>query len=222
VIDDPWVQYLVVRKDHPLTLAGAMAVAGAGAVRCRDRFRADPRWAEAFAAWEPRPRKVALRADAGDIERLRTTLDAEPVATTLGETLLALPPRRRSESEPLLAALRPYTDPPRPPADGAPAELEAGGPALVYVVRPGVLRTAGKAMAQAGHAALLCVRELGPHHPEAFAAWRAGGMAGALREVDDAEWAALRGSPDAVVVADAGLTQVEPGTETVIALPPTG
>lgn len=219
--DDPWVQYLVVRKDHPLTLAGAMAIAGAGAVRCADRFRADPSWADAYAAWERRPRKVALRADAGEMELLRATADGEPVATTLGDTLLALPPRRRSAREPLLAELRPYTDPPRAPAGTEPARLEASGPALAYVVRPGVLRTAGKAMAQAGHAALMCVREQGPRHPEAFAAWRAGGMGGTLREVDEEEWAALRASPDAVVVADAGLTQVEPGTETVIALPPT-
>jgi peptidyl-tRNA hydrolase len=218
VTADPWVQYLVVRKDHPLTLAGAMAIAGAGAVRCADRFRAHPRWADAYAAWEPRPRKVALRASPDELVELGGTLDAAPIATTLGETLLALPPRRRSAREPLLAALRPYTDPPR---GSATAELEGDGPPLVYVVRPGVLRTAGKAMTQAGHAALLCVRELEPRHPEAFAAWRAGGLRGELREVDDAEWAALRQSPDAVVVADAGLTQVEPGTETVIALPPT-
>jgi peptidyl-tRNA hydrolase len=222
VTDDPWVQYLVIRKDHPLTLAGAMAVAGAGAVRCWDRFRSDERWAEAFAAWEVRPRKVALRADAGEMEQLRGALDAQPVATTLGETLLALPPRRRSAREPLLAALRPYTDPPRPPAGGRAAELEADGPPLIYVVRPGILRTAGKAMAQAGHAALLCVRELEPRHSAAFAAWRAGGMAGELREAGEEEWTALRASADAVVVADAGLTQVEPGTETVIALAPTG
>jgi peptidyl-tRNA hydrolase len=30
----------------------------------------------------------------------------------------------------------------------------------------------------------------------------------------------VRADPDAVVVSDAGLTQVEPGTETVAALPP--
>jgi peptidyl-tRNA hydrolase len=41
-----------------------------------------------------------------------------------------------------------------------------------------------------------------------------------VREVDEARWAALREAADAVVVADAGLTQVQPGTETVLALPP--
>ena len=38
--------------------------------------------------------------------------------------------------------------------------------------------------------------------------------------VEPDHWAALRADPDAVVVEDAGLTQVAPGTETVLALPP--
>ena len=37
---------------------------------------------------------------------------------------------------------------------------------------------------------------------------------------DDATWAALRERADAAVIADGGLTQVEPGTETVIGLAP--
>jgi peptidyl-tRNA hydrolase len=91
---------------------------------------------------------------------------------------------------------------------------------MTYVVRPGVLRTTGKAMAQAGHAALMCADRLGPRHPDAFAAWRAAGMPGEVRVADLPRWAALRESPLSVVVADAGLTQVEPGTETVIAVAP--
>src|SRR5207237_1061009 len=97
-------------------------------------------------------RPLRARARAPRDGRARE-LDAITVETPLGTTLLCLPPRRRSESEPLLAALRPYTDGPRPTAAAAPPD----GPALVYVVRPDVLKTAGKAMAQAGHAALMCV-----------------------------------------------------------------
>jgi peptidyl-tRNA hydrolase len=214
---DPWVMYLVVRKDHPLTVAQAMALAGAGAVRCADRFRGTPEWAEAFRAWGVRPRKVALRADADEVATLRGELAAEPVETEHGVTLLALPPRRRSDSGPLVSALRPYTDPPRKGAD-TPAPGE--GPLLRYVIRPGVLRTAGKAMAQAGHAALMCADRLGAEHPEAFAAWRAAGAPGEVRVADLPRWAALRESRLSVVVADAGLTQVEPGTETVVAVAP--
>src|SRR5207247_11179185 len=112
--------------------------------------------------------------------------------------------------------LRPYTDGPRPQAPSEPARE----PALVYVVRPGVLKTAGKAIAQAGHAALMCVEELGERHRDGFAAWRRSGEPGDVRVADDAAWERLKGSDDAVVVRDAGLTQVEPGTETVLALAP--
>jgi peptidyl-tRNA hydrolase len=132
------------------------------------------------------------------------------VETELGVTLLALPPRLRSAREPLLAALRPYTDGPRPSEEPPPPD----GLRLVYTVRPGVLRTAGKAMAQAGHAALMAADTL---DPAAVAAWRAAGCPGAVEEAGDETWAALRAAPGAVVVADAGLTQVEPGTETVVA-----
>jgi peptidyl-tRNA hydrolase len=79
-----------------------------------------------------------------------------------------------------------------------------------------VIRTAGKAMAQAGHAALMAVDRFGPE----LDGWRAAGMPGAVRAVDADEWDRLRARPDAVVVQDAGLTQVEAGTETVVALPP--
>jgi peptidyl-tRNA hydrolase len=207
--DDPWVMYLVVRKDHPLSRRRAMTLAGAGAVRCADRFRPEPAWTDAFAAWQQRPRKVALRADATEMDAI-AQLGAEPVETELGVTLLALPPRLRSSSEALLASLRPYTDGPRPSEEPPPPE----GLHLVYTVRPGVLRTAGKAMAQAGHAALMAADAL---DPEAVSAWRAAGCPGEVEEVDDETWASRRAAPDAVVVADAGLTQVEPGTETVIA-----
>ena len=48
--------YYVVRSGVPFSLERAMASAGAAAVECVERFRADERWRE-------RPRKVALRAD---------------------------------------------------------------------------------------------------------------------------------------------------------------
>ena len=57
--------------------------------------------------------------------------------------------------------------------------------------------------------------------PEAAQRWREIEMAATVREVDDdEEWERLKAEPGAVVVRDAGLTQVEAGTETVIALAP--
>jgi peptidyl-tRNA hydrolase len=209
VSDDPLTMYYVVRKDVRLTLEQAMSLAGAAAVRCSDGLRGDPRFAGAFRAWSERPRKVALRASAEELDELRGELPGAFVE----ESVLCLPPMRKSDRPPLLAALRPFTDPPRPraPAERTPAER-----ALVYVIRPGVIRTTGKAMAQAGHAALMAADRLG----DRLAAWREAGMPGELRVVDDDAWQRLKREPDAVVVRDAGLTQVEAGTETVIALPP--
>jgi peptidyl-tRNA hydrolase len=199
--------YLVVRKDVPLGRGQAMALAGAGAVRCDDALAAAPAWAEAFRAWAERPRKVALRASAEELEALAGRLDG----VTAGDVLLCLPPRRRSASEPELAALRPYTDPPR----GATPPPAPEGPLLRYVVPDGVLRTTGKAMAQAGHAALECAHALGA----AAAPWLEAGCPGEVRVAQPGDWERVRALAP-VVVSDAGLTQVAPGTETVAAFGP--
>src|SRR3954470_19941681 len=104
--DDPWVMYYVVRKDAPLTLERGMALAGAGAVLCGDRFRDTERWA----AWAQRPRKVALRAGAEELDALRAQTDCVAVAAIP----LGPPPCRRSDRTPLVGDLKPYTDGPRP------------------------------------------------------------------------------------------------------------
>jgi peptidyl-tRNA hydrolase len=209
VSDDPLTMYYVVRKDVPLTLEQAMSVAGAAAVRCSDELREDPRFAPAFRDWGERPRKVALRASAEELDELR----AELPGAFLADALLCLPPMRKSDRPPLMAELRPFTDPPRPKD---PPEPQTAENALVYVIRPGVIRTTGKAMAQAGHAALMASERLGGR----LAGWREAGMPGVLRVVDEDAWKRLKREPGAIVVRDAGLTQVEAGTETVIALPP--
>lgn len=199
--DDPYAMYYVVRKDVPLTFGQSMDVAGAAAVRCLHELGHDPRYEQAFAAWHDRARKVALRAGAEEMEQVR----AETPCAVAGDVLLCLPPMRKSERTPLLAALRPFTDAPRP-KDPPPPPQE---PALVYVIRPGVIKTMGKAMAQAGHAAIAADEEKGlrPSPSRVVAA-------------TDEDWPVLRARPDAVVVTDGGHTQVAPGTETVIALPP--
>ncbi len=200
--------YYVVRKDARLWLSQAMALAGAAAVRCSDELRGDPRFEDLFAAWDRRPRKVALRASAEEIDALREGL----AGAWIEDTVLCLPPMRKSDRPALLEALRPFTDAPRPRDEPEPPASAA----LVYAIRPGVVKTTGKAMAQAGHAALLFAAE----QPRAADAWRAAGMPGEVREVDDEQWACLKADPRAIVVRDAGLTQVEAGTETVVALPP--
>jgi peptidyl-tRNA hydrolase len=179
-----------------------MASAGAAAVECVERFGADDRWRE-------RPRKVALRADGAEFDQVQ---DEEPCAVEQ-EVLLCLPPRRRSDRSALLEALHPFTDAPRPKGEAK----DDRSPTMAYVIRPGVMRTAGKAMAQAGHAALMCVETCGESERERFEAWRNAGRPGEL--ITDA-WERYREDPEAVTVSDAGHTQVAPGTETVIALVP--
>src|SRR5689334_13592614 len=151
--------YLVVRKDHAITMAEGMALAGAGSVRCADRFRDDDHWRDAFRDWTARPRKVALRATPEEFADLSNRFDSVCLESAFGPTLLALPPRRHDRVETELAALRPYTDPPRRARGEEDAETDDGVP-LRYVIRHGVLRTTGKAMAQAGHAALMAADRL--------------------------------------------------------------
>jgi len=194
--------YYVVRSGVPFSLERAMAAAGAAAVECVERFGADERWRE-------RPRKVALRADEAEFAQVQQ----EEECAVEQEVLLCLPPRRRSARSALLEALQPFTDAPRPKEP----EQDERSPTMAYVIRPGVMRTAGKAMAQAGHAALMCVEELGEAHQDRFEAWRAAGRAGELLTEG---WERYRDDPEAVTVSDAGHTQVAPGTETVIALVP--
>ena len=201
--DDPVAMYYLVRKDVPLSRNRAMALAGAGAVRCADELGDQP----CFGPWRERPRKVALRASPGELEELSGALPGIAVAGTL----VCLAPLRKSDRPPLLEALQPFTDAPRPTE---PDEPEPDP--LVYVVRRGVIKTAGKAMAQAGHAALAAVEK----HGERLAEWRERGLPGVARAADGEVWEELRRHPDAVVVEDAGHTQVAPGAEAGVALPP--
>src|ERR687895_387716 len=57
-MDDPLRMYLVVRRGAVTELARAGELAGAAAVACLR----EPAFAEAVAAWRPRPGKVCLRA----------------------------------------------------------------------------------------------------------------------------------------------------------------
>ncbi len=200
MIDDPYVLYLVVPRSESLPLPAALAGAARAAIACRDRFAADERWAEDFAAWRARSfRKVTLKARPGQWRRLVDELDCAVV-----DRVAALPPRRRSRRERLLAQMQAHTE----PAEPLPQALDAPPGAAVFVLRAGHGMSAGKAMAQVAHAALML-----PDDP----AWRAAGHPCAFAEIAPGAWAPLRARPGAVVVRDAGFTEVAPGTETVVA-----
>jgi peptidyl-tRNA hydrolase len=208
--------YYVVRSDRRLSFAQAMALGGAGAVACADRFRDSERWSTNFAAWQAAAfPKVALRADADRFAAL-ATIDAAPVPTQADPIALCLPPRRKSEREPQLIELAPFTDA-KLPVEPPPIPAEA---ALIYVIRPGVIKSMGKAIAQAGHAALAVTDEMAPTCQAELQRWRARGMASEVRLADEATWERLKADVECVVIRDAGYTQVPAGTETVLGIPP--
>lgn len=214
---DPPTMYYVVRKDRALSLGQAMSLAGAGAVLCAQQWRQAPAWAHAFAVWHEHSfRKVTLRADDIQFGCVRDELDCALLDGPDGETLLCSPPRQKSAREALLARLPAYTDAPRPDQQPAPPT----GPVMRYVVRAAVMKSMGKAMAQAGHAALMCADLLERAHGQAFTAWRENARAGVVLLGDDLDWAHVQAQTDCVVVRDAGLTQVQAGTATVLALVP--
>src|SRR5918999_4623863 len=97
-MDDPLRMYLVVRGGAVTELARAGELAGAAAVACVR----EPAFADAVAAWRPRPGKVCLRARSDG--QWRQVLE-QPHALA-GDAVAALPPRRRSQHGPLLERLQ--------------------------------------------------------------------------------------------------------------------
>ena len=81
----------------------------------------------------------------------------------------------------------------------------------------------GKLAAQCGHGALLLVdtdAALDPRYRDAIGRWQRDGAPVVVRVADAAEWAALKRDEDHCLVRDGGLTEVAPGSETVLALMP--
>jgi hypothetical protein len=197
--------YLVVRRGGVSGLAEAGPLAGAAAVACVRRFAPDPDHAEAFATWFQRPRKVCLRARPGEWRRLL----GEPHALA-GDTVLALPPRVRPERGALLDRMQAMTSSLEPP----PAELAKlpGAPALTYVLNPRAPMSSGKSLAQIGHAAVAAAAL-----PQ-LASWVEAGCPASVVLPSAATFDELADGPLAARVVDAGLTEVAPGTVTVLAL----
>ena len=76
--------------------------------------------------------------------------------------------------------------------------------------------SAGKAAAQVGHGSMLLAAAMSVEQVET---WAAQDFALSVREIAPADFAAACTRPDAVVVHDAGFTEVAPDSATVCALP---
>jgi hypothetical protein len=201
-VDDPLRMYLVVLRGAVDALSRAGELAGAAAVRCVREFADDPRMGE----WRERPGKVCLRARTEG--QWRQVLE-EPHAGA-GDAVVALPPRRRSERGPLLEKLQAMsTELESPPPTGPP------GPGLTYLLNPAITMSSGKTIAQIAHAAVIAA-ETGR-----FEGWVAAGCpAQVIAPPPDAFAEACARDDLAAKVVDSGLTEVPPGTVTVLALAP--
>jgi peptidyl-tRNA hydrolase PTH2 len=197
--------YLVLRRGAIAELARAGELAGAAAVACVRAFADD----ESMAAWRERPGKVCLRART---QAQWEQVLAEPHALAGdrdGEAVAALPPRRRSQRGPLLERLQAMSTALEPP----PAEGRADPGAVTYALNPAAVMSSGKTVAQVAHAAVMAADS------GRLEDWVAAGCPGRVIAPSAAAFAALAARDDCVArVVDAGLTEVPPGTVTVLAL----
>ncbi len=101
-----------------------------------------------------------------------------------------------------------------------------GTPKMVFVVRGELRLTAGKAAVQVAHAAVMLYLEGERHHRPSIDAWLATGqkkiavVAKTLEEMEELRRAARARGLSTVYVEDAGLTEVAPGTRTVLGIGP--
>jgi len=221
---------LVLRMERgdPPSWHRALAAAATGAAAlCLDpRSQPGGPWYDAISDYcRGHIRKVTRRARgahwvaAQDLPGI--TIDLE------GTQVRALLPDRVSELDPRISRLQVGgTDvpPDEPPAN------DPGPSSLQMWLAPGSTMTLGKAMAQTGHAGMIAVALLTGVDQQALEAWMAVGYPAVARRAGAAEWTAFSAGvtgPSAnfaasrlLGVRDAGFTEVDPGTITVIARAP--
>ncbi|MFD4740468.1 peptidyl-tRNA hydrolase [Streptomyces virginiae] len=174
-----------------------------------ERAHGEGEWAQAVRDWQDaRIRKVVRRARGAEWRKAETL----PGVTVAGDGALVrvFPPVPLDGWPKELAKLQVSgtdLDDPEPVA----ATVEQGLPVLW--LNPGLDMSAGKAMAQVGHAAQLAWWELTGAER---AAWQDSGFRLAVRTAPRERWAELSGS-GLPVVRDAGFTEIAPGSATVVA-----
>jgi peptidyl-tRNA hydrolase len=210
-VDDPLRMFLVVRRGALGSLARGGELAGAAAVRCVRTFAADERFSADLGAWRARPGKVTLRARGGQWEQLLAEEPHVLAGERDGEAVVALPPRRRTARGPLLERMQAMTS----SLEAPPTHVPRDPARVTYVVNPALEMSSGKTLAQIAHAAVMAADD------EALAAWVDDGCPAQVVMPARATFQALCASDLlAARVVDAGLTEVAPGTVTVLALPP--
>jgi peptidyl-tRNA hydrolase len=178
------------------------------AILADDRSTGEGEWAEAMTAWQDdRIRKIVKRCRGVEWRRAESL----PGITMTGVTaeVRVFPPTPVDAVPPELANLQVSGTDFEDPED--PAAPEPGVPVLW--INPELEMSSGKAMAQCGHGAHLAWWALSTVGRKA---WAAADFALAVRTASPAQWERLLAS-GLPVVQDAGFTEVEPGSRTVIA-----
>jgi peptidyl-tRNA hydrolase len=218
---DPWVMYLVVRSDLERTSTEVLLAAAEATMRCADELASLDAHRDAFAQWSAQSfRKVSVRAKGRHWEKLVREYPGA-CGSARGEPLVrALVPRKRSENDAFLRGLQVYNPADASPVAGVDPSMIARS-SMCFALHPRVSMTLGKSVAQVGHAVLLCAwSAFARANPARIDRWRAAGYPCAIAARDERSWRALRSIEGSIVVRDAGLTEVEPGSETVCAAPP--
>lgn len=203
-------QPLVLRleKADPPTHTDALTAAAQAVIRVLADPRAGEEWHEEIAAWiGNRIRKVVRRAR-GAHWRAAEQLPGVTVKVGTAEVRV-FPPSLVTELPKELSRLQ---------VSGIELEDEPREPtkAPTLWLTPEATMTTGKAMAQVGHAAMLLAAYADRSYLDT---WADQDFPINVRKATKQEWADLTADQHAVTVRDAGFTEVEPGTITVLATP---
>lgn len=205
----------IERQDPPSRTSALEAAAAAAVAVC---LADEPSWEDPLRAWiDGRIRKVSRRARGAHWEAVQALPGV--TVTVDGASARALVPGRVVDTPKEVSRLQISGS--ELPAD-EPGPVPAGVPTLW--LNPTVEMTAGKAAAQVGHASMLLAALI--RDPEYFATWATTDYRCAVRTPTRARWESLHPGDDpagawrsrgVVAVRDAGFTEVDPGTVTVIA-----
>lgn len=198
IADDPFRMFLVVRRGAVTSIARGGEMAGAAAVRCVRELPVDE-------AWRARPGKVVLRARTAS---QWAKVMQEERCVVVEDAVIAIAPRRRSERGPVLERLQAMTT----ALDPAPEESATDCDRVTYLLNPRLEMSSGKTLAQIAHAAVAAA--------ERDPAWADVGCPADVVRPTQRAFDDRCDAPGLLArVVDAGLTEVAPGTVTVLALP---